>query len=782
MLKVSKIGMVGVTAPDIAQIIQRSRQFGAILKSGGTASILLVGEETQVSTYIITNSTTSGDNTLNGIISAVGARIVSSTDESFIQSILSSAPSIGALRAIGANGPSKSIQQNSNPVELAQIANSIMAPGTWICLTMRPSTTSEMRRVRKWYHINDPGVRNHHTSELNQSTFSLLAGGRHNDEVENILLSIAGSMPGFDIDTQVDILKYSNLPAIVSMVLAVLCLIGGAFTSVGWPLYIIGAALVGVGLLFYRGILKTQRTRVIESLMRGEIPSPPRRTIPPAPPKAEKTTTDGKVLPQKVGSWPLADHSFMGSPTIFLGLASRHVTTSNENAVAATRAIPSILLSDDIGPISGVDDRENYVHCSAADLWAGVGMFGIPGSGKTELMRSFFGWSILERVAPSGRPGWPGRQNALIVFEVKGDAKGWEQWVGDYGDQSITCDLFDVSTPAIDLYNFGETAEERGTSLASVLSRAFPDSAIQGRSIDVITILLIAALAFPLPQIWNGFEGDPNPINAGYTLCGGYGDEKAVELYQAMIRYQTEHPSEEQQRVLARMAAYFVSMTPSARRNEFNAARNKFSKLSQNLGAWFLSTRPRFSWSQALENNWIVIFNYGSTTGAADESARNGLSATLLSALQISIQQTCGGWKEEGRRVSIFIDELSVMVDVLGDVINWVRNQGRSFGVCPFFAAQMPEQLTKETRTTVSGLGHFFWFRQSASDIIAEAAKDLSNYGTWTSQEIAAVPNFYALMRSTVQGQSQPAVFLRIPYWGGQPDTYAIANGYEVNA
>jgi hypothetical protein len=177
-----------------------------------------------------------------------------------------------------------------------------------------------------------------------------------------------------------------------------------------------------------------------------------------------------------------------------------------------------------------------------------------------------------------------------------------------------------------------------------------------------------------------------------------------------------------------------------------------------------------------------VIFNYGSTTGAADESARNGLSATLLSALQISIQQTCGGWKEEGRRVSIFIDEISVMVDVLGDVINWVRNQGRSFGVCPFFAAQMPEQLTKETRTTVSGLGHFFWFRQSASDIIAEAAKDLSNYGTWTSQEIAAVPNFYALMRSTVQGQSQPAVFLRIPYWGGQPDTYAIANGYEVNA
>ncbi len=782
MTKISKIGMVGVAPPDVAQIIQRSRQFGAILKSGGVTSILLVGEESQVNTYIVTSDSVAGDNALNGIVNAVGARIVGPANDNLIQRTFESSPSIGALRAVASSGPSKSIQQNTNPVELAQIANSLLGPGTWVCLTMRPSTPSEMRRVRKWYRVNDPTVRTHHTSELNQATFSLLAGARHDEEVENILLSIAGSMPGFDVDTKVDILKYSHTPTIVAIVVALMCVVGGAFTPIGWPLYLLGAVSAIVGALFYRGILKTQSARTVESLMRGEIPVPPKRILPPAAPKAEKTGQDGKVIPHRVGAWPLADRAFMASPTIFLGLASRHVSTSNESAVAASRAIPSILLSDTLGPITGIDDRENYVHCSAADLWSGVGMFGIPGSGKTELMRSFFGWSILERVAPSHRAGWPGRNNALIVFEVKGDASGWEQWVSDYGDQSITCDLFDVTTPAIDLYQFGDTIEERGTSLASILSNAFPDSAIQGRSIDVITILLIASLAFPLTEIWDNFEGDPNPINAGYTLCGGYGDERAVGLYQAMIRYQTEHPSEEQQKVLARMAAYFVSMTPTARRNEFNAARNKFSKLSQNLGAWFLSTRPRFTWKQALENNWIVIFNYGSTSGAADESSRRGLSATLLTALQISIQQTCGNWDKEGRRVSIFIDELSVMVDVLGDVINWVRNQGRSFGVCPFFAAQMPEQLTKETRTTVAGLGHFFWFRQSASDIIAEAARDLSNYGTWTAQEIAALPNFYALMRSTVQGQAQPAVFLRIPYWGGEPDTYAVANGYEVNA
>ncbi|WP_276947098.1 hypothetical protein [Ferrimicrobium acidiphilum] len=785
MLKASKIGMVGVTAPDINQIVQRSRQFGAILKSGGHAAIVLIPEDNQVSTYIVTEEGRAGDNVLNGILNAVGARAVSGASEhclAIIQEAISSSESVGALRAVPQNGPSKSIQQNANPVELAQIAHSMMEPGTWVCLSMRAATNSEMRRTRKWYHINDPGVRNHHTSELNQATFSLIAGGRHPHEVENMLLSIAGSMPGFDVDTRADILAVAHTDAIISFVIGAGLSAAFFFTKIGWPLLMLAGLSFVLGFLFYRGIVKTHRTRMIEGLMRGEIPLPPKRIVPPSAPRQEKQLPDGKIAQARVGSWPLADYSFMASPTIFIGLASRHVSTSSENAAAASRAIPSVLLSEDIGPIVGIDDRENYVRCSASDIWSGVGMFGIPGSGKTELMRSLFGWSVLERVSPSRRPGWPGPQNALFVFEVKGEASGWEQWISDYGDRSITCDLFDVNTPAIDLYQFGTTPEERGSSLAYILSRTFPDSAIQGRSMDVMVILLTAALSFPLPEIWSGMEGDYNPLNAAYILCGGYGDEPAQNLYQAMVNYQTLNPDENRQRIVARMAAYFISMTPSARRNEFNAARNKFSKLSQTLGAWFLSSRPRFTWARALRENWIVIFNYGATGGTTDEEAKKGICAALLYALEVSIQQTCGGWEKEGRRVSIFIDELSVMADVLDEVINWFRNQGRSFGVCPFLAAQMPEQLPREVRTTVAGLGLFFWFRQSAADIISEAARDLANYGNWTSQEVASLPNYHALMRSSVGGQAQPAVFLKIPYWGEQPDIYAVENGYEINA
>jgi hypothetical protein len=786
MLKASKIGMVGISPPDINQIVQRSRQLGALLRSGGHAAIVLIPEDNQVSTYILTEEGRPGDNVLNGILSAVGARVVPTTTSSasnhqYIEAIKGSLV-IGALRGLAQNGPSKSIQQNANPVELAQIAHSVLEEGTWVCLSMRASTNSEMRRTRKWYHVNDPAVRNHHTSELNQVTFSLIAGGRHPHEVENILISIAGSMPGFDVDTKVDILTPSKAPAVVSFVAAGIAgVMVALYSRFAWPLAAVAIISFVLAVGFYRGVIKTRRTKMLESLARGEIPVPPKRSLPPSPPRPEKHLPDGKFVAARVGNWPLADYSFMASPTVFVGLAARHVASSSENAAAAARAIPAVLLSEGIGPIVGIDDRENYVYCSASDIWSGVGMFGIPGSGKTELIRSFFAWSILERVAPSGRPGWPGDKNALIVFEAKGESRGWEQVVSDYGDRSITCDLFDPSTPAIDIYQFGATAEERGSSLAYILSCAFPDNAIMGRSMDVMTILLTASLSFPLHEIWDGMEGDPNPVNAAYVLCGGYGDEPALRLYETMLNYQSRNPDESRQSIIARMAAYFVSMTPSARRSEFGAARNKFSKLSQTLGPWFLSTRPRFTWARALRENWIVIFNYGSTHGTADEEAKRGISAALLYALQVSIQQTCGGWEKEGRRVSVFIDELAVMSAVLDEVINWFRNQGRSFGVCPFLAAQMPEQLPREVRTTVAGLGLFFWFRQSAPDIIAEAARDLANYGGWTAQEIASLPNFHALMRSTVRGQSQPAVFLRIPYWGDQPDMYAAATGYELN-
>lgn len=69
------------------------------------------------------------------------------------------------------------------------------------------------------------------------------------------------------------------------------------------------------------------------------------------------------------------------------------------------------------------------------------------------LVRSLFGWHCMERVRPSGRPGYPGNRNTLIAFESEGDGVAkYVQWAHTLGDQILVIDAADPSTPGIYMF------------------------------------------------------------------------------------------------------------------------------------------------------------------------------------------------------------------------------------------------------------------------------------------------------------------------------------------
>ena len=76
------------------------------------------------------------------------------------------------------------------------------------------------------------------------------------------------------------------------------------------------------------------------------------------------------------------------------------------------RGVPPVLLSD-IGPVIGTtpggDIATQAVRLSAFDSGFGVAITGGPGTGKTKLLEGLWLADALDRVQPSGRPGWPGR-------------------------------------------------------------------------------------------------------------------------------------------------------------------------------------------------------------------------------------------------------------------------------------------------------------------------------------------------------------------------------------
>ena len=122
-------------------------------------------------------------------------------------------------------------------------------------------------------------------------------------------------------------------------------------------------------------------------------------------------------------------------------------------------------------------------------------------------------------------------------------------------------------------------------------------------------------------------------------------------------------------------------------------------------------------------------------------------------------------------------DELSLLAGNSPEVLGWLRDQGRSFGVRPFLATQRPEQLPTLLRNNLLTYGTLISFAQSDVSTANEVAANMGSAGDWSMDDIQHLEPYHVLVRSHVEQRRQSAFIVKLPNFEADMAGYPAAQG-----
>ena len=394
---------------------------------------------------------------------------------------------------------------------------------------------------------------------------------------------------------------------------------------------------------------------------------------------------------------------------------------------------------------------------------------------NSQLVRSLFAWNAMERVAPSGRPGFPGKANTIVAFESKGDGAGhYLEWAKVIGDRILLVDVAEPTSPAIDLFAVPGTVADRASFFANAMVYAFDPGSIQDRSFATLVQVFTAALAITpdVAAMVQGVKPDGSPMYFAHLLLAGQGDDVGAALAGAVmseaVRLEGAGKTNESLSLArAALMPLFAGKSESARRTFLEAPSNKVSQLLA-LDHWWGAGRQKTTWAQVLTEHRSVVVNTGATMSGRiiDDRLSGQMASLLMFGLRDAIMRNCNRWAEAGRSVSIFADELSLLAGSSPEVIIWLRNQGRTYGVRPVLATQYPDQLSDQVRLAVTGFSTIIAFAQDNVRVADDLARDFAADGTpWTAADVVNLSPFSTIVRSTVSQQRQSAFTMGVANW-----------------
>lgn len=818
-----KLTRAGATLPDPANTDTRMRAFAAGL-GRSAATLLTTSDGSSVSNWLLTDARHDSPNAALALAHAVGAHIdlVDGPPDLFDTAV------VGALRADRKAPPMHSTVKGSDAAETARRVETALRHQTggvsWVAATMRKPNRRERRRTDRWYsHRLSSSAPVHHYRDPNAVTVTITAGGDCAGGVRDVLAQVAAALPGFDLATKVRVVHPTLAPAALALVAGLLTAL---FLTAGEPGPAVLMAAVGTGLAAgsWFGLLGGG-TGLLRSARRTVFPAPRYRATRPAKPvKGRPPGDDHPGAPDRPGDYPLHRSVFLVGPGILAGLVAPHSGAEAEQVVTRQRPVPPELLDPDVGPWVGRPDGATptvraaatagtdvervdagpgpveRVRLSAVDFWLGVMAFGRPGSGKSALLAALYGWHCLERVHPSGRPGFPGRNDGLIAFENKGSgAAAYLAYARAAGDQPLLVQAGDPATFGIDVFHIPTPTgrplpiAERARMVVNMLVYAFADGEIQGRAYETLSATILAAITVT-DQIAAdaGLPAGHSPVFYAHVLCGGRGDPAGVALAAAITTAAAR--AEKAGRSTAgagdlveadtRLAfLYAGKVTEARRRDATESARRRLGELLA-AEAWWTPNRPKVTWEQVISGHHSVIVNTGSTGATTlDPRVTGYLSAILMFALRDTVARICSGWRDQGRSTTIFADELKLLSADSPEVIAWLHDQGRDYGIRPLFATQRDDQLPPALLSSVLDFGTVLWFAQNNPDTAARAARDLAagtGEGTWTADEIINLPDHHCVVRASVRGRRQPAVPVHLTWFGNRTEKYPQLQGYPT--
>ncbi|MEH0110567.1 type IV secretory system conjugative DNA transfer family protein [Tersicoccus sp. MR15.9] len=792
------------------QFNQRTAAFAAAATTAGPATLLARRDERGLHGYLIVSEKAAVSNPQLTLAQAVGARAEAEPD---LPHDLVNTPVIGRL-LYHRSPVLRETQAGIDPAELPRILGSVMAEGTWVAVGLRKPRDRERSRYAKWlgYRLG-VAVPTHHSMGANTVVATFTAGGRDQQDVHSLLTAIAAAMPGFDLQTRIDYpSRFHRAVAGIPLGLAL-----AAATLFGMPalpaevhpyvapltgaLYAAAGILAVAGIAAAAGVLHSPLTRIRRRLMTGQAPAPAIRTGRPRPPHKESTHTvpftrsDGsqgtrtRIVPAFDGDYPLTADTFLLGPTVIAGLVSPHAGAISGVTTTADRPTPPDVLAP-IGPMIGTT-ADGHAHLEAAALNLGVAIVGQPNSGKSLLVRSLFGFSCLERVNPSGQPGHAGARNTLIAFESKGDGMAkYVSWASTLGDRAFPIDVTDPHTPRIDLFAVPGDNAARAAFFTNAMRYAFGESAIGDRSYETLVAVLTAGLAVTDAMIEDMeleetealvITAGQSPLYYAHLLLGGRSDNVGIRLADgirslAVKLRERGTPDHALELATASLAPLYDGVTPSARRPFIEAPRNKVFALLA-LDSWWDPSRPAATFGQILDGHRAVVINTGSSpTGVIlDDSANQQISSMLMYTLQNAIKRHCSGWLEAGRYLSIFSDELSLLAGTSPEILGWLRDQGRSFGVQPILATQRPEQLPPGLRNNLLTYATLISYAQTDPATAREVAEAVG--AAWTAEDIHHLEPYTAVIRTQVTGRRQDGFVAAIPNFEADIPGYPATQG-----
>ena len=456
-----------------------------------------------------------------------------------------------------------------------------------------------------------------------------------------------------------------------------------------------------------------------------------------------------------------------------------------------------------VGARIGFDPDGWAVRVPDKDRHLGVFAAGDPGSGKSTLLTHLWGSDLVARAYGAEAGAGPQRDGrmALIWLETKGDgaerAAAMARRVGYADHHFLLLDVTATAGPRLELLDRSDPART-ATAFVEAMRYAFKAGAIEESSAGVLTSALRLALAASR-------SGDDeltraNPILLALTLLGGDGDPGAQAALLDRLRGRVAEPTpvtagaggvaeafarldrpgrlglagggEGPLAAALRNFDRYMAMTARERNGLFEPSRNKLGPNTLGAAVRLFTpdpTRRTVTFRDILTHYGVAIINLG---GTQENSAHTDLLGQRLASMALyllwdEIQANCPNWKEEGRSVGVFNDELS---DISGrgsglDVIMAMFDQGRSRGVQLALATQRLGQLPEHTREAVLSMGTKVYLSHENLDMATAAARDITGDapGSFTYRDIREMPIMEGAARVRVGGEAQPPFTLVIP-------------------
>ena len=353
-------------------------------------------------------------------------------------------------------------------------------------------------------------------------------------------------------------------------------------------------------------------------------------------------------------------------------------------------------------------------------------------------------------------------------------------------------DVNDPATPMIDLLGAGSDGE-RAERFANLMQAALgsrqvgPQSRFQLRdaTLAALTGLKTAGLARSCAS--RGVEPPADWASYAARLLGRDGIRDARALGTATV---DAAGSETMRALMERLhGGANDSGTPKIRDGELaallRAPMNKMDLLAS-APRLFAPSRPRFTWASIIGRSdghadARIVVNLGAALHAgadgrhADlpDGTRRLVGALLFRGLKDEIVASCAGWQNTGRRMRVTVDELT---DVLGadeeggggnaDILSWLREKGRAYGVELAAGTQNPLQLEGELLASVTSLMTVGTFVLRA-DLTAGPAADAVGSDAAT---VRGLPRHTILIRTVGPAPAMaglPPMILDVPHFDG---------------